>query len=744
MSSVKKWAHAKKDSISGGKKSPRTEELSRGVDNGGMGHRRNQSSTSTVPTISRDPTSDSEGDANVDSYDGSAVDLTTDGKPTSNKSSRASSKSSASSFHPERTGEPIVMHGWTPTTKWCLFRDVCKTVAQHAFETTNLPLIVSLEVACSLEQQELMVTIMKEEWREMLVDKPLPGCNPTIRQPNLDELFNKILVKVKRHVPHGEELSDAAYAASNSKDTTPTNGAKKLSAPLTGDITPSASTPGLQASNLTPTASSTSVSSIMPTATPAANLSPTASATKLERLDTTSTKSSTRSRSSSNPKDAEKPPKLPKICKTLSDLGIYTHSAHFANFLETSSYSPSHIYSIDEHDILKLYEEHAAEMHAHNKKYFMRAYPEWKRIGSSNLDPSVYWRKGVQMAAVNAQTWDEGTMVNRGMFEGTGGWVLKPQNLRPTTKNPTWNPEGKTREEAEAGVSGSQGQLSPAQTPALEYQMAMSPISIDSAVESQQPVGLGLSNAGVEETVPASPISRSLPRATALDPPSQTPSKGKKMRSPRPSNASLGPDPASQLSPKQSSTPVIGSPKSPSVFGNLVLGQPKPPAAGIPTPSQATAAEGTKKTKTVNYYFRIYAAQGLSTHHDEDIHPRVKIEMHAERDGEYKSDDWKKETKSRHTTNPDWNGEEVRFLGIGSQGDEDDHIRGHIAGPQEELSFVRFKIEDDNRLSKDVMLAWRAVRLDRLRTGWRFLRLWDKDGEEGGGLLLIHVRREEV
>ena len=131
-SGTKKFLHEKKQSMSGNKAtSPRLEAMSK---DSGMGHRRNMSSTSTVPTISRDPTSDSDGDSRVQSTSGSAVDLNADGKTTSNKSSRASSKSSqASSIHPERTGEPIVMHGWTPTTKWCLFRYVCKIVAKHAF-----------------------------------------------------------------------------------------------------------------------------------------------------------------------------------------------------------------------------------------------------------------------------------------------------------------------------------------------------------------------------------------------------------------------------------------------------------------------------------------------------------------------------------------------------------------------------------------------------------------------------------
>ena len=60
----------------------------------------------------------------------------------------------------------------------------------------------------------------------------------------------------------------------------------------------------------------------------------------------------------------------------------------------------------------------------------MRVYPKGLRISSSNLDPSVFWRKGVQMVALNWQSCDEGMMLNEGMFAGTGGWVLKPPGYR--------------------------------------------------------------------------------------------------------------------------------------------------------------------------------------------------------------------------------------------------------------------------------------------------------------------------
>lgn len=71
----------------------------------------------------------------------------------------------------------------------------------------------------------------------------------------------------------------------------------------------------------------------------------------------------------------------------------------------------------------------------------MRVYPYGLRLGSSNLDPSVFWRQGVQMVALNWQKADEGMMLNEGMFAGEGGFVLKPEGFRP---NDTTPPQTKT------------------------------------------------------------------------------------------------------------------------------------------------------------------------------------------------------------------------------------------------------------------------------------------------------------
>lgn len=63
----------------------------------------------------------------------------------------------------------------------------------------------------------------------------------------------------------------------------------------------------------------------------------------------------------------------------------------------------------------------------------MRVYPSGFRVNSSNFDPIGFWRCGVQMVALNWQTYDLGVQLNDAMFAAghdDSGYVLKPKALR--------------------------------------------------------------------------------------------------------------------------------------------------------------------------------------------------------------------------------------------------------------------------------------------------------------------------
>jgi hypothetical protein len=100
------------------------------------------------------------------------------------------------SEHSTRRAEPQVLHGYT-LTKEVPFRDVCWAIRDAAFVTSELPIIVSLEVHASLEQQEIMIEIMKEAWKGLLVEVPSVKEGGDYALPSLETLKRKILIKVK-------------------------------------------------------------------------------------------------------------------------------------------------------------------------------------------------------------------------------------------------------------------------------------------------------------------------------------------------------------------------------------------------------------------------------------------------------------------------------------------------------------------------------------------------------------------
>nr|XP_042116052.1 1-phosphatidylinositol 4,5-bisphosphate phosphodiesterase delta-4 isoform X8 [Peromyscus maniculatus bairdii] len=71
-------------------------------------------------------------------------------------------------------GEPIVYHGHTLTSR-ILFKDVVSTLAQYAFQSTDYPLILSLENHCTWEQQRTLAQHLTEILGEQLLSTTIDG-----------------------------------------------------------------------------------------------------------------------------------------------------------------------------------------------------------------------------------------------------------------------------------------------------------------------------------------------------------------------------------------------------------------------------------------------------------------------------------------------------------------------------------------------------------------------------------------
>ncbi|KAK4635667.1 1-phosphatidylinositol 4,5-bisphosphate phosphodiesterase 1 [Fulvia fulva] len=116
--------------------------------------------------------------------------------------------------------EPVIYHGYTATREMP-FRKMCEAVREYAFRTTDLPLIVSLEVHCSPAQQDIMVELMNDYWKPYLYRAPAAFSDSTPLPP-LATLKKTILVKVKYTPPEKAKAAQSKNTHSEHQDSSGT------------------------------------------------------------------------------------------------------------------------------------------------------------------------------------------------------------------------------------------------------------------------------------------------------------------------------------------------------------------------------------------------------------------------------------------------------------------------------------------------------------------------------------------
>ncbi|NXP98323.1 PLCG1 phosphodiesterase, partial [Vidua macroura] len=106
---------------------------------------------------------------------------------------------------------PIIYHGHTLTSK-IKFLDVLHTIKEHAFVTSEFPIILSIEDHCSIVQQRNMACHFKKVFGDMLLTKPVDINADELPSPT--QLKKKILIKHKKLVEGNlyEEVSTASYS----------------------------------------------------------------------------------------------------------------------------------------------------------------------------------------------------------------------------------------------------------------------------------------------------------------------------------------------------------------------------------------------------------------------------------------------------------------------------------------------------------------------------------------------------
>ncbi|EGD91602.2 uncharacterized protein TERG_07820 [Trichophyton rubrum CBS 118892] len=329
-------------------------------------------------------------------------------------------------------GRPIVSHGRTMTTS-VLFADCISVINKYAFLSSDYPLIISLEVHCNPEQQLAMTNIIKDTFKEKLVLETLGDDWPVLPSP--EALKHRVLIKVKT----SEEIIDTGPATTVPPGLVSAGRKRSSSSPFMPPTVledPPHSLPPLSSP---PTINSANE----PVPPPLGRRAFTATS-----VCSTSEESDIGQSSAAIQKEKKRAQKS-RIVKDLADLGVYTRGYKFHSFNSAESKRFNHVYSFAERAFEGICRdsESKALLEAHNRRFLTRVYPSGFRVRSSNFDPNIFWRRSVQMVALNWQTYDVGMQMNQAMFaSGTDrtGYVLKPESLRlppPSWKGPGLKPK---------------------------------------------------------------------------------------------------------------------------------------------------------------------------------------------------------------------------------------------------------------------------------------------------------------
>ncbi|XP_063534095.1 1-phosphatidylinositol 4,5-bisphosphate phosphodiesterase classes I and II [Cydia strobilella] len=292
-----------------------------------------------------------------------------------------------------RTEEPVIVHGYTFVPEISA-KEVLEAIAESAFKTSDLPVILSFENHCNPRQQAKIANYCRDIFGDKLLDRPLDShqLEPGGELPPPLLLRHKIIIKnKKKHHHHHKKEDSLASEESEARPEPPVQG--------NGDV----------------------------------------SHGSLVRQSSKESSSSSESESSSGEEEvglAEgggEEPRETHAGAEISALVNYVQPVHFSSF--ESADKKGRFYemsSFDEKQATALLKERPIEFVNYNKHQLSRVYPAGTRFDSSNFMPQVFWNAGCQLVALNYQTLDLAMQLNLGTFEYNRrcGYLLKPEFMR--------------------------------------------------------------------------------------------------------------------------------------------------------------------------------------------------------------------------------------------------------------------------------------------------------------------------
>jgi len=292
-------------------------------------------------------------------------------------------------IHDGQDGVPELKHGGTLTTRLKL-ADALGAIRKHAFAASDFPLILSLEVHCSLKQQAVLAKALRETFGEALLlpDHSMEAVARALPSPY--ELRRRVIVKAKAPLPSQDDDSDPNPVLGAQ---TPVGDSRISRSSLDSSYWPK------ESSHAPPSLSRL-------TASPA------------RRHKRHSEQIVTGMHLRVSPELTAAAFLVGKKSKAVP--GFAEPAYAIASFGETIA------------EALAGGADSGAAWMAHNNHQLSRVYPRGSRVDSSNNDPTPLWDAGAQLVALNYQTCDEALQLSRGRFRANGnsGYVLKPAYMR--------------------------------------------------------------------------------------------------------------------------------------------------------------------------------------------------------------------------------------------------------------------------------------------------------------------------
>lgn len=94
----------------------------------------------------------------------------------------------------------------------------------------------------------------------------------------------------------------------------------------------------------------------------------------------------------------------PRMSHTLLSLLVYTVGVKFRGLNKKEDYAPSHLFSLSENVANKMTKFGMGELIKHTRTHLVRTYPKGTRVSSTNYEPHRFWAGGMQLVAINWQT----------------------------------------------------------------------------------------------------------------------------------------------------------------------------------------------------------------------------------------------------------------------------------------------------------------------------------------------------